>query len=107
MLAHLLDLVSLVGFFRPLWQPERKTFADRICRTRVVEGDPLLPPADEMKTVPLRHPGRWVAAAGVFVVVGMLAHILVTNKKFHWDVVGQEPASPAGDLRRAPAAPSS
>jgi polar amino acid transport system permease protein len=30
-----------------------------------------------------------VAAAGVFIVIGMLAHFLVTNKKFHWDVVGQ------------------
>ena len=89
LLPHLVDLVSLVGFFRPLWDSERKTFADTICRTRVIQGDPLLPPPDEMKTVPLRHPGRWVAAAAVFVVVGMLAHSIVTNPNFHWDVVGK------------------
>ena len=69
--------------------PERKTFADRICRTRVIEGVPLLPPPDEMKTVPLRHPGRWVAAAVVFIGVGMLAHSVATNPNFHWDVVGK------------------
>ena len=89
LLAHVLDLVSLVGFFRPLWDAERKTFADRICRTRVIEGVPLEPPPDEMKTVPLRHPGRWVAAALVFVGVGMLVHSVATNPHYEWDVVGK------------------
>jgi polar amino acid transport system permease protein len=89
LVVHLLDLVSLVGFLRPLWHPERKTFADSRLHTRVVVGVPLLPPPDEMKTVPLRHPGRWVAAGGVFVVVGMLVHTVVTNHKYRWDVVRQ------------------
>ena len=88
-LAHVVDLVSLVGFFRPLWESERKTFADSYCHTRVIEGVPLLPPPDEMKTVPLRHPGRWVAAAGVFIALGMLVHTLVTNKQFQWEIVRQ------------------
>jgi polar amino acid transport system permease protein len=89
MLGHLIDLVSLIGFFRPLWRPDRKTFADAMCKTRVIVGVPLLPPPDEMKTVPLRHPGRWVAAAGVFIAMGMLAHSIFTNPNFHWDVVGK------------------
>jgi polar amino acid transport system permease protein len=89
LLGHVVDLVSLVGFFRPLWEPERKTFADRITKTRVVQGLPLLPPPDEMKTVPLRHPGRWVAAAAVFIAVGMLVHSLVTNPNFQWNIVGK------------------
>ena len=89
LLAHVVDLVSLVGFFRPLWESERKTFADSYCHTRVIEGVPLLPPPDEMKTVPLRHPGRWVAAAGVFIALGMLVHTLVTNKQFQWEIVRQ------------------
>ena len=86
LLWHLVDLISVVGFFRPLWMPG-KTFADQRLQTRVVEGAPLLPPVEEMKTVPLRHPGRWVAAAGVFVVIGMIAHSVVTDRKFRWDVV--------------------
>ncbi len=87
LVAHLLDLLSLVGFFLPLWQADRKTFADRLVKTRVIEGPPLLPPADEMKTVPLRHPGRWVAAAGVFIVIGLIAHSVFTNPRFQWHVV--------------------
>jgi polar amino acid transport system permease protein len=89
LLAHVVDVVSLVGFFRPLWDSERKTFADAICQTRVVEGLPLEPPPDEMKTVPLRHPGRWAAAAVVFIVLAMLVHSVATNPNFHWNIVGK------------------
>ena len=89
LLAHVIDLVSLVGFFRPLWQPEHKTFADTLTKTRVVDGPALLPPPDEMKTVPLRHPGRWAAAAAVFIAIGMIAHSVATNPKFQWHVVWQ------------------
>jgi polar amino acid transport system permease protein len=88
LVAHFVDLISLVGFFRPLWDAERKTFADRLCGTRVIVGAPVEPPPDEMKTVPLRHPGRWVAAAVIFVVLGMLVHSVATNPNYHWNVVG-------------------
>ncbi len=88
LLAHLLDVVSLIGLFRPIWDGDRKTFADTILKTRVIDGPPRLPRADEMKTVPLRHPGRWVAAYVIAVVVAMLVHTLVTNKRFRWDVIG-------------------
>jgi polar amino acid transport system permease protein len=39
--------------------------------------------------VPVRHPGRWVAAAVVLVLVAMLVHTLATNPRFEWDVIGQ------------------
>ncbi len=47
------------------------------------------PPADQIKAVPVRHPGRWVAVAVLAVVVAMLVHGAVTNERFHWDTVRQ------------------
>jgi polar amino acid transport system permease protein len=37
--------------------------------------------------VPVRHPGRWGAIAVIVVLAGMLVHLLVTNKEFHWSFV--------------------
>jgi polar amino acid transport system permease protein len=45
-------------------------------------------PPEEIKAVPVRHPGRWLAAAVVLVLVAMLAHTLVTNPRFQWDIIG-------------------
>jgi polar amino acid transport system permease protein len=42
----------------------------------------------EPTVVPVRHPGRWVAAAVVLVLVAMLAHFLVATKELQWHVVG-------------------
>jgi polar amino acid transport system permease protein len=42
---------------------------------------------EAIKAVPVRHPGRWVASAVVLLLVAMLAHGLVTNDRFRWDVV--------------------
>ena len=39
---------------------------------------------DEIKAVPVRHPGRWVAAAIVLVIAVALVHSVVTNKNFGW-----------------------
>lgn len=36
-LAHLLDSILLIGYLRPLWNPQRKTFADSIMSTVVLE----------------------------------------------------------------------
>lgn len=36
--AHALDVLLLVGFVRPLWDPERRTFADSLCGTDVRVG---------------------------------------------------------------------
>jgi polar amino acid transport system permease protein len=46
------------------------------------------PARGELPVVPVRHPGRWVAAAVVLVLVAMLAHWLVATKGLRWDVVG-------------------
>ena len=45
------------------------------------------PPA-EIRAVPVRHPGRWLAAAVVLLLVAMLVHTLATNPRFQWDVIG-------------------
>ena len=43
---------------------------------------------EEIKAVPVRHPGRWVAAAVVLVLIAMFVHSLVTNPRFEWGVIG-------------------
>jgi len=43
------------------------------------------PPA---RVVPVRHPGRWVAALILLVIVAQLAQGAVRNPRFRWDVVG-------------------
>ena len=43
---------------------------------------------EEIKAVPVRHPGRWVAAVVVLVLIAMFAHSLVTNPRFEWGVIG-------------------
>ena len=50
--------------------------------------DVASPPPDEIKAVPVRHPGRWVAAAIVAVVAVSIAHSMVTNERFGWGHVG-------------------
>jgi len=42
---------------------------------------------EEIKAVPVRHPGRWLAAAVVLVLVAMFVHTLVTNPRFQWNVI--------------------
>lgn len=46
-------------------------------------------PPEEIKAVPVRHPGRWLAAAVVLLLVAMLVHTLVTNPRFQWDIIGR------------------
>ncbi|MET7990978.1 amino acid ABC transporter permease [Amycolatopsis sp. NPDC005232] len=54
------------------------------------------PPTDEARlrelaarrVLPLRRPGRWIAAAVVLVVLAQLVHALVTNPVFQWNVFG-------------------
>lgn len=41
------------------------------------------PPAP-VKAVPVRHPGRWIAAAVLLVFVAMFVHMLITNDAFDW-----------------------
>ena len=44
---------------------------------------------DEIRAVPVRHPGRWVAAAIVLVLVVAAGRSVVTNPRFEWGVVGE------------------
>ena len=44
---------------------------------------------DDIQAIPARHPGRWVAAAAVFVLLLATAYSLTTNPRFEWSVVGE------------------
>jgi polar amino acid transport system permease protein len=44
---------------------------------------------EDITAVPVRRPGRWVAAAIVLVVVVAIARSVATNPNFQWDVVGE------------------
>jgi polar amino acid transport system permease protein len=45
--------------------------------------------AQAVKAVPVRHPGRWVAAVIVAVIAVALIRSAVTNPRFEWDIVGK------------------
>jgi polar amino acid transport system permease protein len=45
-------------------------------------------PPGEIQAVPVRHPGRWIAAAIIAVLVAALARSVATNPRFEWSVVG-------------------
>ena len=47
------------------------------------------PAPEEIKAVPVRHPGRWVGVAVLAVLVAMLVNGLVRNEAYHWDTVGK------------------
>jgi polar amino acid transport system permease protein len=42
---------------------------------------------DVLTAVPTRHPGRWVLAGVVAVLLAMLVNTLLTNPRYHWDIV--------------------
>jgi polar amino acid transport system permease protein len=41
-------------------------------------------PPEQIRAVPVRHPGRWIAAAVIAVLAAMFIHMLVTNSAFQW-----------------------
>ena len=47
-----------------------------------------LTPPEQIVAVPVRHPGRWIAAGVLLVLAAMLVNSLVTNPRWEWDVVG-------------------
>ncbi|HZO36158.1 MAG TPA: amino acid ABC transporter permease [Solirubrobacteraceae bacterium] len=51
-----------------------------------MEGGPGRPEA--IKAIPVRRPGRWLAAAIVLVVAASLIRSVVTNPRFGWETVG-------------------
>ena len=49
---------------------------------------------EEIRAVPLRHPGRWAATAVLLVLAAMLVHDTVTNRHFGWGIVDSYFLSP-------------
>jgi polar amino acid transport system permease protein len=43
---------------------------------------------DEIKAIPVRHPGRYIAAAIVLLLAAILIHSVATNPRFGWGTVG-------------------
>jgi polar amino acid transport system permease protein len=46
-------------------------------------------PPEKIVAVPVRHPGRWIAAVVMLVLAAMLVNSLITNRAWRWDVVWQ------------------
>ncbi len=44
---------------------------------------------EDITAVPVRRPGRWVAAAIILIIAVALGRSVVTNANFQWDVVGE------------------
>src|SRR5437660_1709322 len=43
---------------------------------------------DEIKAIPVRRPGRWIAAAMILVFAAALVKSVVTNPRFKWGIIG-------------------
>ena len=41
-------------------------------------------PPEQIEAVPVRHPGRWIAAAVIALLIAMFVHMLLTNPVFQW-----------------------
>jgi len=54
-----------------------------------IETPPAAGRPEEIRAVPVRHPGRWVAAALILLFGASLVHSVATNKRLEWHVVGQ------------------
>ena len=68
-LAHLLDAILCIGYLRPLWHPEERTFADSllgtvVLRTRTVRAHPLV------ARIATRSDGTWTGRPGARGTIG-------------------------------------
>ncbi len=45
-------------------------------------------PPGEIQAVPVRHPGRWIAAGIVLILIVVIVNSVATNPRFEWNVVG-------------------
>ena len=52
-------------------------------------------PPEQIRAVPVRHPGRWVAAAVIAVLAAMFVHMLATNPVFQWGFMLDNMFTPA------------
>jgi polar amino acid transport system permease protein len=50
--------------------------------------------SEEIKAIPVRHPGRWAASAVVVLLSAMFVHMLVTNDAFQWSFIRDNAFSP-------------
>jgi polar amino acid transport system permease protein len=48
--------------------------------------EPVRP--DEIKAIPVRHPGRWIAAALIIYLAAALVKSVATNSRFQWGIIG-------------------
>ena len=62
----------------------------RDLRPRDQRGDKLTPDAapEAIKAVPVRHPGRWLAATIVLAFAAQLGYSVATNPRFGWGIAG-------------------
>ena len=51
------------------------------------EAAPAVRP-DDIKAIPVRHPGRWIAAAVILVLGAEIVYSMATNPRFRWGIVG-------------------
>jgi polar amino acid transport system permease protein len=45
------------------------------------------PRPDDIKAIPVRHPGRWIAAAVIALLAAGIAQSIATNHRFGWSIV--------------------
>ncbi len=43
---------------------------------------------EDIRAVPVKHPGRWLAAAIVLVIAVSIVHSVVSNPRFEWSWSG-------------------
>jgi polar amino acid transport system permease protein len=53
-----------------------------------IETPPAAGRPDDIRAVPVRHPGRWVAVALILLFGASLVHSVATNRLLEWHVVG-------------------
>jgi polar amino acid transport system permease protein len=46
------------------------------------------PGPEQIRAIPVRHPGRWIAAAVILLVAASLAYSAAANPRFQWSIVG-------------------
>src|SRR3982750_4960024 len=51
-------------------------------------------PPEQIQAVPVRHPGRWIAAVVIALLVAMFVHMLLTNPVFQWGFMFDNMFSP-------------
>jgi polar amino acid transport system permease protein len=55
---------------------------------------PAPPAQTDIRAVPVRRPGRWIAAIVVLAFAAAMSRSVAANPRFHWDVVGHYFLSP-------------